>query len=175
MPLLPVYIIQDQNYNAYTQGFLSDAWVVLNSGTVEDFTPEELAFVIGHEVAHVKKKHTTWLTLMSPASGILSSMISLVMRPIFNLWSLKCEFTADRGGLIATRSIDSAATALVKLSTGAKLVSQVDWKGLLKDYKNQETLSTRLTELLGTHPFPINRIKELWSFSKSKTFSCLLG
>jgi Zn-dependent protease with chaperone function len=170
-PLLPVYIRQDQDYNAHTQGFLGNAWVVVNSSLIDDFTPGELAFIIGHEFAHIKRRHTTWLTLMSPASGNISSqLLGSLIRTIFNLWSLKCEHTADRGGLIAVRSMEDAAGALIKVAAGQKLSSQVDWRQALKEHDKRDGFLMKAAELLGTHPFPINRIKEIYMFSESRKY-----
>jgi Zn-dependent protease with chaperone function len=170
LPLSPVYIVQNQDYNAYTMGFMGQAWVVVNSSIIEDFSPMEIAFVLGHEFAHIKKRHTTWLTIMSPASNTPVSLISSCVRIIFNLWSLKCEHTADRGGLIAVGNIDPAISALVKLATGKRLSTNVDWQKIVKDHESRDNIILKASELLGTHPFPAKRMKELYTFSQSKRF-----
>lgn len=170
VPLLPVYICQSPEYNAYTKGSLGHAWVVLHTSLIDRFSHEEIAFIIGHEFAHIKRRHTTWLTLMSPASNVSISILSGLIQTIFNLWSLKKEYTADRGGLLATRELTVAISALMKLATGATMASRFDWKSLIREQENRETFFLKVVEVLGTHPFPINRIKELLAFSESKSY-----
>lgn len=174
VPLLPVYIRQNPEYNAYTQGFLVHGWVVLNHGLLDSFSPEEIAFIMGHEFAHVKRRHTTWLTLMSPGSNVCIPLLPGLLRVIFNLWSLKCEHTADRGGLLVTRNISASVGALVKLATGSQMASQVDWNSLIREHEQKESILTKAAEILGTHPFPMNRIKELFVFNESKTYLKLI-
>jgi Zn-dependent protease with chaperone function len=174
IPLSPVYIQQNEDYNAYTMGFLGKAWVVVNSSLVEDFLPTELAFVIGHEFAHIKKRHTTWLTIMSPASNISVSIVSNFVRIIFNLWSLKCEHTADRGGLLAIRNVDSAISALAKLVAGKTLGEKMDWQKMVRDHESKDNFLLKASELLGTHPFPVKRIKEVYTFSQSQKYRLIL-
>jgi len=170
IPLLPVYIHQSPEYNAYTNGFFGHAWVVLHTGLIDSFSHAEIAFVMGHEFAHIKRRHTTWLTLMSPASNVSVSILSGLIKTIFNLWSLKCEYTADRGGLLTTREVSVAINSLIKLVVGASMASQVDWKSLIREHEKKETFFVKAAEVLGTHPFPINRIKEVLAFSESKAY-----
>jgi len=171
VPMLPLYIRQDDNYNAYTMGFLNDAWVVVNSGILNDFTPDELAFVLGHEVAHVKRRHTTWLTLMSPASqNIASSLLGGLVQIIFNFWSLKCEHTADRGGLLAVRDEKAVIMALLKVFTGNKICTHIDWEKLVQEHEQQDNILVKATELLGSHPLPAKRISEVYKFRKSRKY-----
>ncbi len=51
--------------NAYTFGF-SRRIFVLHSYLVEHFTPQELAFIIGHELGHSKLGHTRMTVLLGP-------------------------------------------------------------------------------------------------------------
>ena len=85
------------------------------------------------------------------------------------MWSLKCEHTADRGGLIATKDMESAANSLIKMSTGSMLSKEINWKKMTENY-NDRNFFVDMTELLGSHPFPIKRIKEIELFSNSKKY-----
>ncbi len=168
-PLVPVYISQDPTYNAHTQGFFNNCWIVINSTIIEDFSAKEIAFVIGHEYGHILKKHTTWLSLLSSTgTNIFSSLITLIQM-IFNIWSLKCEYTADRIGLIAIRDSNASINTLLKLSSG-KNASNVDWKELLKQQDKKEDFLLKITELFGTHPYTINRLKQIDIFSRSDKY-----
>jgi Zn-dependent protease with chaperone function len=170
IPLPPVFIRREEDYNAYTQGFFGHVWVVLYSNLVEDFAPEEILNVLGHEFTHIKKHHTTWLTLTSPGAVTSPGIFALFIRAIFNLWSLKCEYTADRGGLLVVRDHDVSIHTILKLVVGKKLWDQVNWKTLMNNWSAGETFLTKLAEVAETHPFPLNRIKELYYFSQSQTY-----
>ena len=48
------YITQDPDINAYTTG-TEDTFLVISSGLIDLMADEELAFIIGHEMGHIKK------------------------------------------------------------------------------------------------------------------------
>ncbi|HUR21831.1 MAG TPA: M48 family metallopeptidase, partial [Vicinamibacterales bacterium] len=55
-PLPELYIQTDPTLNAYTAGQRRTC-IVLHSGLVEKLTIDELSFVIGHELGHIKCAH----------------------------------------------------------------------------------------------------------------------
>jgi len=164
IPLPPIYIENDLRLNAYTSGFGGSHWIVLNSGLLKELSLEELLFVLGHEMGHIKKEHTTWLNLISPSGSYYLPLVSDGLRIIFNNWSLKAEYTADRAGLIAERKVEPCICALGKLM-GIK--EDIDMEVLLREFerKNQDPLY-KISEYFGDHPFIPNRIKQLLQFSK---------
>jgi Zn-dependent protease with chaperone function len=167
IPLSPIYIMRSQDYNAYTQGFFDKTWIVISSAIMDDFSPTEIGFILGHEYTHIRSRHTTWLTIMSPASSGTSSFISKVIGICFNLWSLKCEYTADRGGIIAIRDGEAGIKTLLKLCAGHKSTLALNWADIVKSNKDDNIIEKAI-ELMGTHPFPINRIKKIYLFCEQK-------
>lgn len=174
IPFSPVYITQSPNYNAYTQGFLKKTWIVLNSAIIEDFTHDEIAFILGHEYAHIRSRHTTWLTIMGPSSNSTKSFFSIITKLCLNFWSLKSEYTADRGGIIAIRDPEVGVNTLIKLCAGSKLISSLKSAELTKVHGNTDNLISKVLELMGTHPFPANRIKQIKKFSQSRTYQIFI-
>lgn len=171
LPLPDIYITQDPQYNAYTMGFFRYGFIVINSSLINAFKPSELLFIIGHEMGHIKRYHTTWLNLMSPARvGGAKFVFAPVMQMIFNVWSVKAEHTADQGGLIACRDINAAILCLLKIASGTIIEEEVDLSKIIhKEDNNKEEVFTNLFEYLGTHPFMENRIKHLVNFSSTYT------
>lgn len=173
--ILPeVFITEEQQYNAYTMGFYKYGFIVINSALVRDFKPSEILFVIGHEMGHMKRFHTTWLNLMNPAkAGGTRFLLAPVMQIIFNAWSVKAEYTADQAGLIACRDVDAAVNCLLKLAGGVNAEKEVDISQIInrKEYENE--LLGSVLEYLGTHPFVDNRIKQLTNFSNSTIYKGL--
>ena len=155
-----LYIIQDPYLQAFTLGITS-CTVVLTSALVEQLNQKELDFVIGHELGHYKAGHTKLSTLFTPigSNNVFSGLI-------FGLWNRKTEYSCDRCGLITTRDIDSAISALIKLSIGKKLFKKLDIKGYVSQIKTAEKRSVKFSELLGDHPLTTNRIKNLMLFWK---------
>jgi Zn-dependent protease with chaperone function len=173
LPLPEVYITEDPQYNAYTMGFYKYGFIVVNSSLARDFKPDELLFVIGHEMGHMKKYHTTWLNLLNPAkTGSIKFIFAPIMQIIFNVWSVKAEHTADQSGLIACKDVNSAIISLLKLAGGSNIEKEVDISKITNSQDKQEEILSGMIEYLGTHPFIENRIKQLFIFtSTSKCFS----
>lgn len=116
----PIFIKRDWNYNAYTTGSKAPI-MVLHSSVVEDFTDEELLFIIGHEMGHRKSKHTMFHLMATNIFNIASkfgylgeiAMQSLIIA--LKEWERKSELTADRAGYIANQNKRASMNALYKL------------------------------------------------------------
>jgi len=155
-----LYIIQDPYLQAFTLGITS-CTVVLTSALVEQLNQEELNFIIAHELGHYKAGHTKLSTLFIPlgSNNVLSNLV-------FGLWNRKAEYSCDRCGIILTKDIDSAISALIKLAVGEKLYKRLDIKGYVAQIKTAERSSVKISELLVSHPLITNRIKSLMLFWK---------
>jgi Zn-dependent protease with chaperone function len=167
--LLPeIYITENPQYNAYTMGFYRYGFIVINSSMVKDFKPGELLFVIGHEMGHMKKYHTTWLNLIYPArAGSAKFIFAPIMQIIFNVWNVKAEHTADQAGLIACKDINSASISLLKLAGGSTIEKEVDISKITGSREEKVENLSDMIEYIGTHPFIENRIRQLVNFSSS--------
>lgn len=153
-----LYIKQDPYLQAFTLGITS-CTVVLTSALVEQLNKKELDYVIGHELGHYKAGHTKISTLFVPlgVNNVLSGLV-------FGIWNRKAEYSCDRCGLILTKDIDSAISALIKLAVGEKLYKKLDFKGYVAQIKTADKTSVKFSELLGDHPLITNRIKNLVIF-----------
>ena len=161
------YVVQDPSLNAFSMGFSRPYSVVLNSGLVDSLTPDELQFVIGHEVGHILAGHTKWLSFVSPAGSQMIPGFDL----LFGFWQRKTEYTADRVGYCATGNVDAATRALVKVACGPKALEHVDVHQILGQLGNfnETDLTYRLGEMLGTHPYMTHRIRELVMFDRRRS------
>jgi Zn-dependent protease with chaperone function len=161
----PVFILSQDEPNAFTSGFWGKHWIVLHSKLVSMLTPEELAFVIGHELGHIRREHVTWLILTSGRSAVGIAILRPVIGLIFNSWSLKAEYAADRAGLLACRSFDAAALALIKITYWD---GPVDHEAILNTALESTPADflDRLSELQGDHPYLTNRLKRLQEFDQ---------
>ncbi len=162
----PVYVREDPTLNAFTMGLGGKNILVLNSALIREMPPEELLFVVGHELGHLKFGHTTWLTLTSPLRLNRFNWVGMLIGLVFNTWSLRAEYTADRAGLVAVGSGVSAVSALHRIAAGAGIESgSVPDAG--SDASSQDTVVEHLAESLGTHPFLHHRTRGVLAFARA--------
>ncbi len=125
----PVHIKGDPYPNAWVTGFRDPHVMVMTSGLLQLYqdSPEELRFIIGHELGHLKSKHlrTGFLarvllgTILRSQAGKSELRQDLVL--MFSLgsllqWSREAEFSADRAGMICVGGdVNVAQQALLRL------------------------------------------------------------
>ena len=167
-----VYVVPSRVLNAYTFGLSSPKVVVLEGALLQVLDADELAFVISHELGHVRLGHTWLNSLVGGLSGIPSPAVAFgLLQLAFLWWNRACEYSADRAGLLATGKPDKAVSALVKIAAGGRAQSQADVQRALQlveaqggDWVNQ------LGEALATHPLMARRIKELRQYAASAEY-----
>ncbi len=150
--------IQAECYSMSDEG----AIVRFSSQLIELLNDDELSFVVGHEFGHFLLGHSciknigeypSFEMLMGHRSG---------------------EISADRIGLIACQSIDSAVRAMIKTSSGlSSKYLRFDSHAFLKQLNNTSTLQKRYNQML-THPSMLIRCRALLWFSLNIDLSRLL-
>ncbi|NLM36910.1 MAG: M48 family metallopeptidase [Firmicutes bacterium] len=156
-----VHVKQDPYLNAFAIGFSTPYSVVINSAVIKKFSPGELSFLIGHELAHIKRKHCFWLSLISPFGKTIPGF-----ELIFGIWQRKAEHTCDRAGLLVCGNLNDAITALIKLSCGEDALEHINFNDFIKQVTSMALNQLdRSAEYFSTHPYMVNRIKELTKFS----------
>ncbi len=126
---VPVSMYQTQFESAPNAAlvFVPHEAIVLFAGPmIEMLSSDELASVLGHELAH----HRLWtsdggdhfivdrLLNAAAANGASAAFVETARRI-----ALSTELFADRGGLLASGSLSATVSALVKSSTGMRSVS----------------------------------------------------
>lgn len=152
-----LYVVQDPYLQAFTLG-IGHCTVVLTSSLLEQLDSKELAFVMAHELGHYAAGHTKITTIISPLGGNAFGNF------LFSFWNRKAEYSCDRCGLVMTKDIDSAVSALLKISVGGKLSKKIDFQGYLAQLAKATGGSLAASELLVSHPLTTNRIKSLYLF-----------
>jgi heat shock protein HtpX len=75
LPMPRVYIIDDAQPNAFATGRNPEnAAVAATTGLLKRLTPEELAGVMAHELAHVKNRDTLTMTITATIAGAISML-----------------------------------------------------------------------------------------------------
>jgi Zn-dependent protease with chaperone function len=155
-----LYIKQDPNLNAFTLG-VNKCTVVLTSALVEQLTPQELKFVLAHELGHFKAGHTFISSLINPIG-----MNNILNTYVFGFWQRKAEYTADRCGLVLTKDVNSSISGLIKLSIGGALYKSMDIQAYATQVSKSDGIAVKLSEMLSDHPLITNRVRNLLSFWK---------
>jgi len=167
-----VFVVPSKTLNAYTFGLDDPKVVVLYATLLKVMDEDELRFIIGHELGHVRLGHTRLNSLVGGIAGIPSaSAASAVLHLAFLSWNRACEYSADRAGLLACGKPEKAITALIKLVAGPKALTP---EGLQLAYRQidaeDDTFLGSLGEAFGTHPMVIRRIQELRRYAASSEY-----
>lgn len=168
------YVMPQQVLNAYTFGFSQPNAVVLYSPMLQVMDADELRFVIGHELGHVALGHTWLNTLLGGMAGVpVSFGAAIVLTLAFRWWNRACEYSADRAGLLASRSLNKSISALAQLAVGDIQTQDELTRALRVIKQQQEGAASGLTELLSTHPLILKRINELRAWAASDEYQRL--
>jgi Zn-dependent protease with chaperone function len=190
------YIDSNPEINAYT--VCSDKPIVVLHGYLLDTMDDnELMFVIGHELAHIKSNHVLYKQLgFILQKGILNSIISSIpgvglfsdvaimsLNYAYSQWVRAGEFTSDRGGYLACQDFTVSCSALMKLAGYSKRFAHTLSLGeFIEQGRAFETLDTdalgKIQKIIlsysQTHPWTVSRVHELIGFNESGNYSTIL-
>jgi hypothetical protein len=165
---LPVetYVIPSAAYNAAAvrpeRGLLL---ILLSSSLLEAFEPDELKFVVGHELGHHLFEHHR-----IPVGALLGGTAPIGAALALQLfaWQRYAEISSDRAGLICAGSLDPAARALFKLASGLRggriRIDIEQFLSQVRDLREESVRSASADESprgdwFATHPFSPLRVQ----------------
>jgi Zn-dependent protease with chaperone function len=188
------YLFESYNVNAYATGFTYPI-VSISSGLLERFTEQELMFIIGHELGHIKSEHllyhqlATWLPTIGRFLGYLTlgigDLVATGLQYSLLYWYRMSEYTCDRAGLLTVQDKHAAISALSKLggyttstqygtfSTEAYL-EQVDRFEDL-DFDQLDKLVKNLAIMDSTHPWTTLRVKYIKKWFEQGEYENILN
>jgi Zn-dependent protease with chaperone function len=174
-----LYVTLDPTPNAYTFGH-KKPFIVLTSGLVDLLGDEELLFVIGHELGHIKSGHVLYTILARNIATIIAAvgqatlgigaLLGQGLVVALHDWYRKAELTSDRAGLLCVQDLDPCVNVFMKLAGGGgRLWAEMDRHEFLHqidayEEEDRSTLGRAYKTWITawrTHPFPILRAKEL--------------
>jgi Zn-dependent protease with chaperone function len=175
LPEVPeLYIWQNPLPNAMTLG--SDKpFIVITTGLVDLYDPEEMRWVIGHELGHALSGHAVYRTMLfyltlaaSRLAWFAIGYISLrVIIAALEEWYRKSELSCDRAGVLAGQDPAAARRALMKLAGGSRMseLSHDAFHQQAREYDAVPDVREGLIKLLQlqgtTHPFAVIRFAEI--------------
>lgn len=185
-----LFVTQNPMYNAGAMG-IKEPCILINSSMVNDLTDDELLFVLGHELGHIKSEHMLYRTLFFfldlmmknshrlPFPNIAIGTLTGVYYALLE-WSRKSELSCDRAGLLVTQDPEAAVQLVMKLAGGKKL-EEMDLGEFMRqaeEYNEKGTVNDNLMKLfhlLGqTHPFPVIRVYELMQWIQAGEYENII-
>lgn len=152
-----VYIIQKGGFiNAFASRFMRKYYVVLFAPILEEAYKEgkeTLAFIVGHELGHIKRNHLGALKNLF----ILPSIFFFY--PLWLAYSKAREYTCDRIGYALSPS--GALKGFGLLAVGPQLYGKLDIEDWLLSGEQDAGLATSVDEFFSTHPHLVQRVKAL--------------
>jgi len=80
LPMPKVYVMENPQPNAFATGRNPEhAAVAFTTGILEQLSPEELAGVAAHELAHIKHRDTLTMTITAVIAGAISMLANMAM------------------------------------------------------------------------------------------------
>src|SRR5258708_2439743 len=192
IPVPDFYVATRPVMNAYSVGHRRTC-VVLHSSLVDGMTADELSFVIGHELGHLKCGHSVYRQLGDLLMRSWEAASSLIPIPGLGLlriplilayweWYRRAEFTCDRAGLLCVQDPASALSALGKLAgrvTGLEEEFSTDAVVAQSHAHHDVNKLVQVMAILGnahnSHPFVPVRLRELRAYSLSAEYHRPLG
>lgn len=161
--MVDVYVRPQQEINAYSSRDGDRAVVTLNSLMVEISDLEEIAYVVGHELGHYLLPESNVRTDTQSVEGCMLSRNN--------------EFTMDRVGLLACRSVEKACSAEMKTLSGLSgRFLRVDVAALIDQWREaSRSLAASSEWIYATHPPPGMRAKALVRFHASDAYRQFFG
>lgn len=188
-----LYINLEDKIKSFTSGE-KQRIIVLSSGAIDLLNSEELLFLLGRELGHIRSNHVLY-RMMADSLTILSQLISDVTLGLGNLvtmplkvalmhWYRMSEFTADRAGLLCCQDVDVAAQALIKMAgLPLKYHGRVKTEHLRKQSHDFDKLEAGNFDKLirfvasyeNSHPFTIIRASQLFTWIESGSYMNILN
>tara|TARA_Y100001978_G_C23657885_1_gene417015 strand:+ start:107 stop:1021 length:915 start_codon:yes stop_codon:yes gene_type:complete len=188
-----LYINWDYSVNAFTSG-VEDPFIVMNSGCIDLLEKNELMFILGHELGHIKSGHVLYHTMSDifPAlveqagqltlgiAGIAGTGIQIAL----NNWYRMSEFTADRAGFLVCQDQEAGMKTLIKLAGIPNAYNDANFQdSFMKQAKEFEDLDdetlNRIVKLLTTlersHPWTVMRGSEYIKWNENGEYNKLLS
>jgi len=195
VPEPELYVHYSPYQNAYTAG-VQRPFIVLQSALVDSHTDEELLFILGHELGHVKCGHVLYQMLAFVLLPLLEELgrvtmgvgrlagVGLVLG--FFEWLRQAEFTADRAGLLVCQNRETSFRSLMKLgSGGTRFDHEMDVEAFLeqaRQHSEGQGLQAAAKVLLFvlynrylTHPQIVYRGQGLDQWIEGGAFQRILG
>lgn len=189
LPRVPdLYIEWGYRINACTVG-AEHPIIILNSGLIDLCDDDEIMFVIGHEVGHVKSNHMLYHMMAQLVDYFIQTvpggaLVASGLQYALYYWYRMSEFSADRAGLLCCQNPEAMARAFVKMAglptknysninTDTFIQQARDFKMLDYDAMNKVVKFISIAD--ESHPWTVMRSSELLKWIDSGEYNRFLS
>lgn len=162
--------------------------IILQSGTVDLLNNDEMFFMLGHELGHIKCGHKTYhmfteAMYMPIANSDMNILMSLIKMPLLN-WYRLSDFSADRMGLLCCQDIDVALRTMIKMSgLPKKYYDRIDIKSFIQqatDFNEKysgtmDSIIKYLSINAAARPWLVIRAGELYNWYQSGEYNKIIN
>ena len=184
-----IYTKWGYDINGYTTGTKDNTLMMLNSGAVDLLSENQLKYIVGHEMGHIKSNHVLYhmmaeflptIVSLIPGGNVLTAPIQLALL----YWQRMSELSADRAGLLACQDKEAVLEAIVKMAglplkyfeninEEAFLAQAEEFKKMHEGFINGAMAN--LTIMTSTHPWTVFRAAELVKWINSGEYDKILS
>ncbi len=184
---IEVFLEPKPVYSAFVSKGRSGPLVLgLSSRLLEEFSPAELRFVIGHELGHALFDHFGIpMPVTATIEDVGGTLVSRSVQLKLFVWCRAAEVSADRAGVLCAGDPEVAATAFFKMSSGlSRPVIKTDLEAFASQVESLASAPSAAHEVrddddtldcFSTHPYTPVRVRALLAFGKSTAFAERLG
>jgi Zn-dependent protease with chaperone function/Tfp pilus assembly major pilin PilA len=160
-PVPDCYVLRMNTFNALATRFLGRSFVVLFAEVVDTLRdhPEALAFYLGHELGHLKRKHLQWHPFLMPAS----------LLPLLGAaYHRAREYTCDRHGLACSPDLQAAQRGLIAIATGRSRLQATNVLAYAGQTAASSSFWMSFHEIIGDYPWLTKRVAEVTALGEGK-------
>lgn len=175
-----LYIEWGYDINACTVG-ADNPIIVLHSGLIDLCDDDEIMFIIGHELGHIKSNHMLYHMMAQIINAIIDQIPfgSYAAAPIqyaLYYWDRMSEFTADRAGVLCCQKPTAAIKALIKMAgLPYSQYDKINVEAFIQQAKDFKILDfdglNKIIKLISiadaTHPWTVMRAAQLLEWLSS--------
>ncbi|GEM_PF-3234902 len=115
-----VFFLNSGEVESYVAGTTHPV-IAITTGSLSKLTEDELLFVLGHELGHIKSVHHQFHYLGSSIASagcyipVVGEYVKSGVLYAYEEWARRADFTADRAGLLVCQNLEAAISALAKM------------------------------------------------------------
>lgn len=190
-----LYVSQAPLVNAFSFGHTSP-YIMVYTGLLDLLDDDEVHAVLAHELGHIKCGHVLYNTMASSIQAVIEiiGQLTLGIGRIVGAsievalmdWRRRSELSADRASLLVMQDPRAVVRTLTRLAGGTRrfadavdpdaFLEQAREHGQIRDNNVLDTVYRTLAEVsLGSHPFIVERVREIDAWAASPEYAAILS
>ena len=170
-----VYVYEDYYYGAESYG-INSYWIELSAKTIQDFSEDELKFVLAREIYKISEGVTRQKTMMEERFKMIRQLapneLEQVSKMSFYHWYRLANYSADNYGYLMCGSIRSSVDAILMMVLNSRMLAgQVDVKefiGQASEINKLDDMVFNYTKADESVPYAPHRIQSLIAYAVSE-------